>query len=242
MTLCVQASEWPGKPTDIKDWNNPTAPPTICLRSSQIKIKFPPGLTLDPIHLTMAVNNYSELRCPARLSAEVIINLNSNGVDADYFISLAEKEVDELLEIFTEFDEDDDESMFRLWSEIARRQGITSLRKTRQMGFRERQKKDEDEDEEDDSYPVDPCSGCPSSLGESAMELLDAGFRPSKSVYLREKIKTIAKVSLDQIKENYKFEVPQSAGGYVVAGVFKSIDSERSFLIYLRPFWCSQGR
>ncbi len=218
MTLCVHDKEWLGK-TDSKEPLEDEPPsPELWLRDSQIKIKFPSGRLLDPLHLTLAVLNYSQMRVSVQLSPEVIINLESNKVPATYFESLARACVRQIVANFTTIDTD--LGLFRIWDAVNNAEGITTMRDIRATGIMQRKWNQKDDEENDGGmYPPDPSSGYPSSLGEVVMELLDSGFSPMDCVFLREKIRLVAKAQLNRKKVDYHFEVEKSCAAYVVSGM-----------------------
>ncbi|KAF8918142.1 RNA-dependent RNA polymerase [Mucidula mucida] len=219
MTLCVHDKEWLGK-TDSKEPLEDEPPsPELWLRDSQIKIKFPSGRLLDPLHLTLAVLNYSQMRVSVQLSPEVIINLESNKVPATYFESLARACVRQIVANFTTIDTD--LGLFRIWDAVNNAEGITTMRDIRATGIMQRKWNQKDDEENDGGmYPPDPSSGYPSSLGEVVMELLDSGFSPMDCVFLREKIRLVAKAQLNRKKVDYHFEVEKSCAAYVVSDPF----------------------
>jgi hypothetical protein len=65
---------------------------------------------------------------------------------------------------------------------------------------------------------ADPISGCPSTLEETVMVLLDAGFTPHDSIILREKLHAIVKKTIDNYILRYRIDVPMSCSALIVPG------------------------
>lgn len=209
----------------------------ITLRSpSQIKIRYP-GFTvpaapspLDPSHLTIDILRFSRTKTPAKLSAETIQNLHENGVPASVFTSFLETRLRELVEGLTTWEGHD--AIPNLWKAVEAAEGVVSARKARQsatdgriQGFRDVNEEDEDEETlSQDKSPTssawwrDPFSGCPSSIAETIMELLDSGFTPSNSPYLRDKLKQLVKKKVAHAASKFNYVVSQSASAFVVPG------------------------
>jgi hypothetical protein len=146
---------------------------------------------------------------PARLTYETIINLAENGVPASIFADLFKTGIRKIVTDLTTWEGPD--AMYKLWSAVERAEGVLTARKAREAvgearfrGYRTRSQ-DELEDEEDDideedgfdsaqrstAWWTDQTSGCPSSLAETVMALLDSGFVPQKCQVLREKLKQV---------------------------------------------------
>ncbi|KAE9397715.1 hypothetical protein BT96DRAFT_940723 [Gymnopus androsaceus JB14] len=195
---------------------------------SQVKINYPaPDVDpLDPSHLTIDILRFSRIKTPARLSAETIQNLHENGVPASVFVDLLERRLRELVEGLTTWEGPD--AIPNLWKAVEAAEGVVSARKARQspsdgrvQGFRDVNEEDEDEDAIN-REPIstawwrDPISGCPSSLAETVLELLDSGFTPLNSPYLRDKLKQLVKMKVNTAASKFNYVVPQSASAFVV--------------------------
>ncbi|KAH9916727.1 RNA dependent RNA polymerase-domain-containing protein [Epithele typhae] len=84
----------------------------------------------------------------------------------------------------------------------------------------------EDEDDVDEpAAPIregssawweDPVSGCPSSLEETCMVLLHAGFEPRTCEVLAEKLRQVALKEVQVFKMRYRFAVPMSCSAFMV--------------------------
>lgn len=83
---------------------------------------------------------------------------------------------------------------------------------------------DEDDEEgikhETSSQPwwADPFSGCPSSIAETVMELLDSGFTPLNSPYLRDKLKQCVKTKIKTAAAKFNYILTQSCSAFAVPG------------------------
>lgn len=205
----------------------------IWFRPSQTKIKYPAGQPLDPAMLTIDLLRTSRLRTPARLSPETIINLHENGVPEDVFLDLMKESIQEMVTSLTTWEGPN--AMFHLWANVERAGGVFAGRRAREAvgeararGYSNRSP-DEEEDEQADEDELDSgknyrstpwwgdqISGCPSTLEETIMVLLDSGFTPQTSPILREKLKQCITKKVENRSSNIRFEVKQSASAFVV--------------------------
>lgn len=183
----------------------------IWCRRSQLKIKHPKDEALDPATLTFDILRTSHMSTPARLTYETIINLAENGVPAQIFADLFKTGIRKIVTDLTSWDGPD--AMYKLWTAVERAEGVFAARKAREAvgearfrGYRFRSQ-DELEDDEDDidedeeegfdsaqrstAWWADQTSGCPSTLAETVMVLLDSGFVPQKLPVLREKLRQV---------------------------------------------------
>lgn len=210
----------------------------IHLRPSQIKIKYPKELSPDPAHLIIEILRTSYMRSPARVSPETIINLAENGVPHQVFKDLLKKSLADIIEDLTTWDGPD--AMFNLYVNVERAGGVFHARRVREAageararGLGDRSIEADDEEDEDEeglkdfdratderstAWWVDQISGCPSSLEETVMVLLDAGFTPKASPILREKLKQIVSSKVKTRAQKFRYDLPQSAIAFVVPG------------------------
>ena len=207
--------------------------PQIWIRPSQRKI-FYPGNTSDPALLTVNVLRRSHLTYPSALSTETIINLSENGVKSSTIISLIKDSVTQRIDNLTTWDGPD--GLFRLWYHTMREGNVINSRRAREEVSKARAKgyvfEDSvtadyvDDEDEDDGGPVerstawwwDRVSGCPSSLEETAIALLDSGFHPDTCPILRAKQSEVAKKALKTGLTKYRVEVPMSCSAWAVPG------------------------
>ncbi|KAH7915886.1 RNA dependent RNA polymerase-domain-containing protein [Hygrophoropsis aurantiaca] len=209
---------------------NAAAHPRIWLRDSQIKVAFPTQRPLSAGHLTIDVLRAAHLHTPSRLSAETIINLAENGVPHQVFIDLVKRGLDALVDALLDWDSPD--AMYRLWYAVARSGHVFPARLAREAGGEARAKgysskdaedeEDEDEPDEDLDRPRsaawwgDEVSGCPSSLEETVMAFLDAGFTPGECPILADKIRHIIRTSVENYVQRYRLDVPMSLIAWIV--------------------------
>ncbi|KAF8067671.1 RNA dependent RNA polymerase-domain-containing protein [Lyophyllum atratum] len=214
---------------------SPSGPLEIWLRPSQIKIRYPADHH-DPLDLSLRIFEILQtprMRSPARVSPETIINFAENGVPHPIFIHLLRASIAQIVEGLTTWEGPD--AMYTLWTNVERAGAVVTSRRAREAGgearargFSERsidEVEDEDEDEiESDkalgersrAWWADQTSGQPSSLEETVMVLLDAGFSPNNSAILREKLKQVVKTRINDRVKNFRYEVPHSALTFVV--------------------------
>ncbi|RDB26117.1 RNA-dependent RNA polymerase 1 [Hypsizygus marmoreus] len=210
--------------------------PKVGIRSSQTKIRYalnhhnPSDLTLRTIEILRT----SEMKTPARISPETIIMLAENGVPHSAFLNLVKTSIEEIVEGLTNWEGPD--AMYKLWvnvekagSVIVSRRGREAVGEARVRGYGDRSsyENDADEDEEgkkadngvEDRSPAwwaDQTSGCPSSLPETVMALLDVGFDHLNSPILLEKLKQFTTSKIKTWTESYRYDVECSASAFVV--------------------------
>jgi hypothetical protein len=124
-----------------------------------------------------------------------------------------------------------------LWQQVARTGGVIAARRAREAGGEARAKgygevvheelAVEDEDdlqlgsglrEHSTAWWSDPVSGCPSTIEETIIGLLDSGFTPENCAVLRDKLKQVVKIRINAYVNRFKIEVPMSCTAFVVPG------------------------
>lgn len=211
--------------------------PRIWLRPSQIKINYPSESPLDPALLVVNVLRSSHLKTPGRLSAETIINLAENGVSHTVFTDLLRAGLEERVAGLTTWEGHD--AMQQLWVNVSRCGGVMNARRAREAGgearakgYGEREAEDVEIEDEDDleqqdnalrqrskAWWTDEISGCPSSLEETVMVLLDSGFTPQNCAVLRSKLQTVVKKTINSYVLKYRIDVPMSCTAFLVPGL-----------------------
>jgi len=219
---------------------NTLSEPEVYLRDSQRKITYPE--LHDPAHLTIDVLRTSHLTTPARLSYETIINLAENGVPSDIFSGLLQLGIDGVLDGLFSWPEDllppnatSHESMRTLYKNVNRAGAVTGAKLARlniscarAKGYIwDHRQEDGDEDGEPlvDDLPrstawwPDYTSGQPSSLEETVLVLLEAGFHPLTEWILQEKLKQVINTALNRFSiSKPKIPVAGSCSAFVVPG------------------------
>ncbi|KAJ6515806.1 RNA dependent RNA polymerase-domain-containing protein [Mycena sanguinolenta] len=204
-------------PTDVQET------PRIWLRPSQIKVKH--TRLNDPALRTIDLLRTSHAKTQCRLPVETIINLAENGVKPEAFITLIENALVNLVTPLITWEGGD--AMQKLWHAVSRSGGVMSARLARQeavlarlKGYSERDSGELEDDDEEESkdqplsaaWWVDQVSGCPSSLEETVMYLLDAGFDPQTCSVLRwDKNSTLEKIvkgCIDRCIDSYRIDLP----------------------------------
>lgn len=207
----------------------------VGLRPSQTKIKYPQGIT-DPALLTVDILRTSHMRSPGQINTEVIINLSENGVPSQVFKRLLVEGIRELVDKFRQWEGAD--AMFNLWMQAEQAGGVLSARRAREArgearvrGYTnkspdEMELEDENDDEDgiQSSVPrstawwTDYVSGCPSSLEETVMTMLDAGFTPQTSPMLRYKLEKVVNSKIRTHMTKMKIGIQQSCVAFAVPG------------------------
>ncbi|THU89976.1 hypothetical protein K435DRAFT_276844 [Dendrothele bispora CBS 962.96] len=213
-----------------REWESDT--PSIHLRNpSQIKILYSPEVAVDLSHLTIDILRFNTVKTPGRLSAEVIVNLAHNGVPAEVFLDLCRDALKEVVEGLTTWQGED--AMFHLWKNVEQAEHVIISRLSRESvtngrlkGFDNPRDNDPTENENDNFNEIheqrstawwpDLISGCPSSMSETAMALLDSGFQPSSCAYLMDKLQNITKSAIKNLVNKSHYDIPQSATALVI--------------------------
>jgi RNA-dependent RNA polymerase len=215
------------------------------LTPSQQKIKFAEGVSIDPAHRCIDVLRASRTKAPCRLSVETIINLSENGVPKEVFTDLLRQSLSELVEPFLDWQSPD--AMRALWCNLRRIGGVMAGRRSREAagaarakGFSEREAEEIERDDEDDfaefdsaeqrssAWWGDEVSGCPSSLEETVMCMLDSNLTPQECPVLRDKLHKIIKSRVREYIRSYRIDVPLSASAFLIPGEFSTAMSSGS--------------
>ena len=192
-------------PNDSEGYDEPFR---VWIRPSQKKITYDENVERDRAHLVLDVLRRSQLKYPARLSTQIIVNLSQNGVSYDVFERLMNDGLQDIAMSLTQWS--GQFAMQNLWASIAgvngsvirARMGREAAGSSRMMGFSYRDKDDEVPEDEDvmeltqassKAWWADEISGCPSTLEETVMVLLDAGFEPQACPILAMKLKEVFK-------------------------------------------------
>lgn len=151
------------------------------------------------------------------------------------FLDLLHQGLKELVEPLLEWDGPD--AMMNLWCNMRRIGGVMSARRAREepglarvkgYSYLEHGSEEVDTEDEDDLFDTteeekssawwrDEISGCPSSLEETVMCLIDSGFTPRNCPILRIKLERVIKSHVKNIKL-YKISVPMSASAFLIPG------------------------
>ncbi|KAL1695215.1 RNA dependent RNA polymerase-domain-containing protein [Schizophyllum commune] len=215
--------------------STPSDRPRVTYRPSQLKIRDQPS---HPAHLTIDLLRTSRMRTSVSISAEVIRNLEDNGVPRHILADLFKARINEVMEGLTNWEGPN--GMLKLWATLERLGGVLTQRRATEAsgeararglgGDFDRADDDADNDDEDSdefgfdaglqrhsiAWQPDYVSGSPSRLEETVMMLLDSGFTPDNSSICREKLKEIYKSRARYLTSKIKFTVPQSASAFVV--------------------------
>ncbi|EGO19098.1 hypothetical protein SERLADRAFT_352904 [Serpula lacrymans var. lacrymans S7.9] len=249
LTQIMRIMEYPNRPTAVQGriagskgmWvlhPDPSeqfadGPPKIWIRPSQDKIKLPPLALVDRAHLIFDLLAPSRTTIPSRISAQTIVNLSFNGVPNEVITSLMKEGLGEEVKSLTEWNGPD--AMVSVWRAVERAGHVvhSRLRKraagqARALGLgRDRSEKDAEQDSDDDfgkeeaSSPLSPgYDGQPSSVYESAMTLIQAGFHPINLQPLFDKLKIILTMVINQYVSSFHMPVQESADAYIIPDPF----------------------
>jgi RNA-dependent RNA polymerase len=244
--------------------SNTLSEPGIYLRDSQRKIAYPK--LYDPAHLTIDVLRTSHLTIPARLSYETIINLAENGVPPDVFFGLLQLGVDGVLDgLFSwpgdplPLDAKSHDSMRTLYKSVNKAGAVTgtklarlNIAYARAKGYiwdhRQEEGDDDTESSVDDlpkstAWWPDYTSGQPSSLEETVLVLVEAGFHPLNEWILQEKLKQVINTALNKFSiSKPKIPVAESCSAFVVPGELLCSNIGMWSTKQARPTWYTEGR
>jgi hypothetical protein len=188
----------------------------------------------------MDILRTSYMKSPARISPETIINLAENGVPHRVFVDLMKANVANIIAGLTTWEGPD--AMYELWLNVERAGAVCFARRAREAagesrvrGFGDRQIDEDDDDEDEDEEKIDSfdkaldqhssawwadhISGCPSSLEETVMVLLDSGFTPQECPILREKLKQVVTTKVKSRTQNYRYDIELSTTAFVIPGL-----------------------
>ena len=216
--------------------------PKVWLRDSQVKIKYSQRDPYDRALYTVDVLRSSHMATPAHLSVETIINVAENGIESRVLVDLLKVELKERVDKLTKWDDPENNlSLYSLWLALARSEGVFHGRLARLANgaarshgyvYEDRNQTDPEEDGDEDgldqidtaaseqssAWWPDPVGGSPSSLAETAMQLLDSGFTPDTCAVLRSKMKAIAEKVLKPCITKYRLAVKMSCSAFVIVG------------------------
>ncbi|PVG00655.1 hypothetical protein CPB86DRAFT_824234 [Serendipita vermifera] len=210
---------------------SPYDSPTMWIRPSQEKISY---LAPQPDQVILEVVGVNYLSTPARLGAEMLINLEYNGVPAEVFSNLNRSNMQKIYDALTAWT--GYRAMPKLWDWISRKGGVLPIRLNRlphdPLGSEVNKIRKKLTPSNKDGEPLD-CftdlvSGCPVTLYESAMTLIGAGFTPQDCPHLVDRIERIMKKQFDHCTKENKLEVPMSAMVHIapVPEAFKDLLGE----------------
>ncbi|KAJ7589619.1 RNA dependent RNA polymerase-domain-containing protein [Mycena floridula] len=162
------------------------------------------------------------------LSGQSILNLSVNGVRTETLMSLMKAGLEQSVEALLDWT--GDYPWPRLWHGIDTTAGVTLSRaarlsagQSRVLGFSRRSWKEDSREEiiEGDESPAQMGrgeSGAPISLGETTIEVLQAGFRPSEFQYLNKSLISLANHTWDKVISKFKIPLPkgQSIEAFVI--------------------------
>jgi RNA-dependent RNA polymerase len=208
---------------------SPTEPPRIWIRESQRKIFLQ---ELKRWHRVFDLVATARVATPRQLSQQSIINLAHGGVPSSVFKDLMREDLQRETERLTQWDVEAPV----LWDAIYRAGGVSGCRLQqhtkgmgRALGVAGRSFRHEGEKENDDgnagaaaereSAPDGDFHHIQSSLYESALQLVQAGFRPLECKPLNDKLQRILEFAIRSCVREYRFTLPGSAGAFLAPGM-----------------------
>ncbi|KAJ3509083.1 hypothetical protein NLJ89_g5408 [Agrocybe chaxingu] len=220
--------------------------PKIWIRDSQNKIK---NHSFDRAHRIFDLLGPSRPSHSIALSAQCIINLFSNNVPQDLLVHLMEQGLmDEIMPLL-DWNNPSPLAMLFLANAISKCGNIPGARTqrltaslSRALGLKGRDWKDEPvpEGSEKQDEPAaytgrHPYSGAPLALHECAYELLQAGFHPSKSKILQEKIGYVVTTTINSTVEKYRIPIPESVCAFVVPDPLGVLEEGEIYYRFSKP-------
>lgn len=157
----------------------------------------------------------------------------------DVFVQLLKASVRELVQGLTTWN--GPHAMLHLWTNVERAGGVLAGRRAREAvgearvrGYANRSPDEEELDDADDAdedgfsenvgaprsmaWWTDQISGCPSTLEDTIMMLLEAGFTPQETPILREKLKQVLVKKIENKMKNLRFRIEQSCTAFAIPG------------------------
>ncbi|KIO32400.1 hypothetical protein M407DRAFT_18711 [Tulasnella calospora MUT 4182] len=204
-------------------------PGDIILRPSQRKIKMDDRYFNDEAKLTIDIVRPAKISTPARLSAESIQILSHNGVPTPVFLELQKRCFEEDFNDLVDWPED--KPLVKLALAVAQTQNVVGTRRARLARGMARARglttkswdeldegldEVEPEDQRSAAWWPDDVSGCPSSIAETCLVNLQAGFRPEALPYLKRKLRNLLDDTLSRYVDKFKITVPYALTGTLV--------------------------
>jgi RNA-dependent RNA polymerase len=167
--LCLFSSQ--GLLSLHPDMNHPAqGRPTVWIRPSQVKIKYPSSEEPDPARLIIDIVQPSHMKS-GRLKSETLINLAENGVPHDVLIKLLQEGLDEHVAGLIKWE--GEEAMLNLWCNLAHKGRVMSFRKARQAAGEARARGYDYTKLEDEEADEDDLEDAADMLGQSSTWWLD---------------------------------------------------------------------
>lgn len=223
-------------------------PPTIWIRDSQRKVYYGGTQNHDRAQRIFDLVRLARITHPSGVSKQTILNMAYNGVPHDTFVDLMQESLQNLLKDLTDWE--GEHSMKILHKAIGSAGHILYARLARSSSLDKRAlgfiSDDIDEDEVDGTdvarttdlvERIEP-SMCPTTLFESALAMLEAGFTPLESPLLEQKISYICKTVISSYLDSYHITVPLSAEAWIVPGNTLHLTCYKRLIFPFRSIWC----
>ncbi|PWN51943.1 hypothetical protein IE53DRAFT_28075 [Violaceomyces palustris] len=207
------------------------APRTITVRPSQLKLESGAFEKVDPSQRIIDLLTPARTYHPCTLSKQIIMLLANNGVPVSVFQEIQRKQLEQILEDFSNWEGPEWAVRHRLTVAIeshcnveagkikrsmsdseARAQGYFSRVEEDARG--ERQRDAEFESEKDLFFTVQgrhKWNSMPLSKANCACEMLLAGFHPQRCYYLADLLQSIAKNSIEKVVRRFSLPISKSA-------------------------------
>ncbi|KZV76675.1 hypothetical protein PENSPDRAFT_569324 [Peniophora sp. CONT] len=228
----------------------------VYLRPSQVKIERARVPNLDPAHLEVSILRPGRMSASVKISQDIVVCLAENGVPTAVFESRLKQQladvVSRLLDWPCKSDNGQPSDMLRLWAEVERTGNVVVARHARTSHGSARARglvmlePDEIDDEDtreggsesrDISFErslawwPDDVSGMPSTLEETILVMLQAGFRPDENAVLAHKLKQFLISLLKAMSRSLKVRllVSMSASAWIVPDPFGVLEEGEIF-------------
>lgn len=214
-----------------------------------MKIKRALVPNIDPAHLEISILRPGRMSTSVKISQDIVVCLAENGVPTAVFERCFKEQlsdcVSRLLDWPRRSGPGEPSDMIRLWAEVERAGNVVVTRRARDLpgSARARGLVMEDPNEADDEdhlefgpdglevniehslawYP-DDTSGMSSTLDETALDMIQAGFRPDKNGVLAHKLKhaLISRVMARSHALKLRLLVGMSASAWITPGEYCS--------------------
>ncbi|VDC07371.1 unnamed protein product [Peniophora sp. CBMAI 1063] len=214
----------------------------VYLRPSQVKIHRTLAPNLDPAHLEISVLRPGRMNASVKISQDIVVCLAENGVPTAVFEKRLRQQFSDVVSCLLDWprkcEAGQPSDMVRLWAEVERTGNVVASRHARQSSGSARARgfvledcgEVDDEDyldagsqgrdisiERSLAWWPDDLSGMPSALDETALDMIQAGFRPDQNAVLAHKLKHVI-ISLVKTMSRalkVKLQVPMSASAWI---------------------------
>jgi len=199
------------------------------IRPSQLKLKYDPMTFKDPMLRTLDVVKFSTSKFGSTVNAQLIGILSHCGVPTHVFKKLLEQDLQETLGVVNSY----------LDNPILLRNWVAAMGKIYEIRCSGTEYNDnvsgEDAMQEPRSITYTE-SGVPTMVHEAVVTLLEAGFLPKTSKFLRDKLKNVLNKTCDKIGDKMHIVVAKSTTMICIADDTGTLEEDEVSIRFGKPF------